>query len=121
MSKHLAFSPETRHRWIVKRDASHDWLIPLNGSNPLDHVFLINDSLVGLWITSGRLRATIRRLTQRVSTLKVEQAGDFEAVLSAPVDSLEALCIAAKAKRRRQITEEQKQLRKDNLPLQRRT
>ena len=113
-SSPLRFSDEVRNKWIVRRDQCGDEYIVLTGKKALgygghDHIYFISARRVGLWVTSKQVRQKIKSLQHKVPDLAVEQLGDDEAVLSAPLDHLELLCRAAKARRRRQLSETRKQ------------
>ena len=74
----------------------------------MDHIYPISLNRVGLWITSWAINGTIKRLQSKISGLQIEQLGEDEAVLSAPVENLDDLCRAAKASKVRHLTEEQR-------------
>ena len=108
--RHIFNDAVKQHRY-VRRDETGVEYIALRGKKALgngglDHIYLITSDKLGLWITSGTINATIRRLQSKVSNLKGEQLGDGEAVLSAPLDQLENLCKAAGARVRPRYSEE---------------
>ena len=59
------------------------------GNGGLDHIYRMGLDRLGLWITSGQVNRTVRRFAAEVSNLQVEQLGDYDAVLSAPIEQLE--------------------------------
>lgn len=74
------FSDSIKSRYFVRRDdCRHEYIVLRGqkalGNGGLDHIYLINEDLVGLWVTSGRIMATIRRLQEKVPGLREEQAG----------------------------------------------
>ncbi len=112
MTEHLpAFSDDIKSRWIVKRDEAGDEFIRLNGrkallNGGLDHVYLISSDRVGVWLT--RQLSPFNRLAKKVPTLKIEQSGNGESVLSCDIKHLDDLCEAVNAKRRHRLTDEQR-------------
>jgi len=113
--KKLTFSESVIHRYYAKRDNCGDEYIALRGKKSLrngglDHIYLINRETVGLWITSKQINRTIKKFQSKVPDLKIEQLGDGEAVLSVPLNNLDALCQAAGARTRPHLTDEQKKL-----------
>lgn len=113
----LCFSDDVKSAWRVRKDDCGDDFIRLNGrkalgSSGLDHIYPISLSKIGLWVTSGTLDRLIRQLKSQISGLELEQLGQGEAVLSAPVEQLDELCRAANARARRTgqpATDEQRQ------------
>jgi hypothetical protein len=108
--RHIFNDAVKQHRY-VRRDATGVEYIALRGKKALgngglDHIYLINLETVGFWITRGTIKSTIRRLQAKVSGLRVEQLGDGEAVLSAPLNQLDDLCQAAGARIRPRYSEE---------------
>ena len=92
-SDRLCFSDDVKSRWHVSRDECGDEYICLTGNKALgkgglDHIYPFSLNRVGLWITSGAINGTINRLQSKISGLQVEQLGDSEVVLSAPVEKL---------------------------------
>lgn len=111
--KRLTFSDEIRRCYFVRRDACSDEHIALRGSKAmgkggLDHIYLIGPDKLGLWITRRNIESTVLRLMEKVPDLRVEQLGEKEAVLSAPLCRLDALCEAAGARVRRRMSDEGK-------------
>ena len=109
----LTFSDEAKRRYVIRRDDCGDEYIALRGKKALgngglDHTYLIGPITMGLWITSGAIKSTVRRLQDKVPDLRIEQLGQDEAVLSAPVSQLDTLCGAANARVRQQLSGEQK-------------
>lgn len=111
--KKLTFNDNVKDRYYVRRDQCGDEFIALRGAKALgngglDHIYLIGPNMVGLWITSGQINRTVHRLQLQVPDLKVEQLGDTEAVLSAPISSLFHLCKSAGARVRPRLSPERK-------------
>ena len=110
----LLFNDSVKQHYYVRRDDCGDEYIALRGKKALgngglDHIYLINPETVGLWITSGAINSTIRRLQAKVSDLRLEQLGSGEAVLSAPLGQLDTLCRIAGARLRPQLSNDRKQ------------
>ena len=109
----LVLNDTVKQRYYIRRDDSGDEYLALRGSKALgngglDHIYLMDTETVGLWITSGAINSTIRRLQAKVPGMRVEQLGGGEAVLSAPLIQLDTLCQAAGARIRPHLTDEQK-------------
>lgn len=109
----LHFPDSVRQRWTVRRDANRDDFIVLNGRSSLangglDHIYRMSEARAAAWITSTRLRQKIKALVSKVSSLRVEQIGDGEAVVSADLADLDLLCRAVGARRRMRLTPEQR-------------
>ena len=107
----IIFDETVKHKYYIRRDDSGDEYLALRGSKALgngglDHIYLMDTETVGLWITSGAINSTIRRLQAKVPGMRVEQLGDGEAVLSAPLNQLDDLCQAAGARIRPRYSEE---------------
>ena len=116
----LKFGDDVKERWIVKRDECFDEYIALNGRNALgkggmDHLYLISEKCVGLWVTAKYIKQKITALREKVSSLLVEQIGEDEAILSVPIGSLHALCKAARARKHKHLSESQLQRLKDSI------
>lgn len=114
MTKRLLFDDTVKDRWIIKRDDNHDHYIALNGKKALgqgglDHIYLIGPDKLGLWITTRQIRGRIKVLTEKVPGLAIEMLGDGEALLSIGIEHLDKLCVAARAKARRHVSEAEKQ------------
>ena len=112
--EHLHFSDDIKKRWIVKKDSCGDEYIALNGTKALgkggiDHIYLISKKQAGLWITSRQIKQKIKNLRDKVPSLVIEQLGEDEAVVSAPICDLNKLCQAARAKKRKQLSNDQLQ------------
>lgn len=113
-SRHLLkFPGSIKKRWIVKRDANGDEYIRLNGRKALgkygiDHIYLIDEKTVGLWLTSCQIKSRIKNLKIKVPNLRIEQLGDGEAVLSVSIDQVDNLCHAVKARQRRKVSEQER-------------
>ena len=115
------FSDDIKKRWIVRRDKCGDEFIALNGRTALgkgglDHIYLISESEAGLWITGVQVQQKIDTIQKKVPSLTIIQQGQGEAVVSVPVEDLDALCEAAGAKRRKRLSEEQRQRLRDISP-----
>ena len=109
----LRFTGAVKDRYYVRRDDCGDEYVALRGKNALgngglDHIYNIGPNKLGLWVTSGQINRTIPRLLGEVPGLRVEQQGEHEAVLSAPVAHLDVLCRAAEARIRPRLSAEQK-------------
>ena len=113
--KKLNFNDDVKRRYYVRRDdcgdERGDEYIALQGQKALgngglDHIYLVGPNKLGLWMTSATIKSTIRRLQNIVPDLRLEQFGDGEAVLSAPLSQLDTLCRAAKARMRPHYSEE---------------
>ena len=107
----IKFSGDVKQRYYVRRDDCGDEYIALRGKNALghdglDHLYMISVEKLGLWITSGAIKSTVRRLQTKVPDLRIEQLGQSEAVLSCPLNQLEPLCQAAGARVRPRYSEE---------------
>ena len=112
--KKLTFSESVKQHYYVRRDECGAAYIALRGKKALgncglDHIYLISSDTVGLWVSSKQINRTIERLQSQVADLKVELLGDDEAVLSASISQLDALCRATGARVRPQLTDIQKQ------------
>jgi len=112
--KRLDFAPAVKAVWRVKRDECRDEYIPLRGrtgldSGGLDHVYALSRTRLGVWLSGRQILQRVRTLQGRLSGLLVEQLGDGEAILSAPVAELDTLCRAVKARRRRQVSQGERQ------------
>ena len=110
---HFDFSDEVKSRWRVRRDDGDDEYICLAGKKALgkgglDHIYLVSTERVGLWLTTSRPKATIKRFQAKISGVVVEQMGDGEIVLSVPISELDNLCRAAGAIKRRYLSEKQR-------------
>ena len=111
--KKLTFDNSAKRMYYVYHDDCRDEYVALRGKHALgkdgvDHIYLIDEDTVAVWITSQKINRTIMRLMGQVPGLKVEQLGDTEAVLSAPLASLYQLCKAAGARGRPQLSSERK-------------
>jgi hypothetical protein len=125
------FSDEIKKHWIVRRDVCGDEYIALNGKNALgkkplrkgspgkDHIYLISKDRAGLWISGVQVQKKVNAIQKKVPSLMIEQIGDGEAVVSVPVNDLHELCKAARAKRRKQLTEDQRQRLRESNPIAR--
>ncbi len=124
MSKvHLNFSDNVKKCWTVKHDNCFDEYLVLNGKNALgkgglDHIYLISSNKAGLWLTGKQVKQKINTIQKKVPSLMIEQLGDGEAVLSVPFNDLHDLCEAVRARKRKQLSEEQIQKLRNNLPFQ---
>ena len=112
--KRLIFADPLKQRYFVRRDDCGGEYLSLRGpkalgalgTGGLDHIYLIGPGTLGLWITSGTIKSTVRRLQGTVPGMNVELLGDSEAVLSAPLSQLDELCRAAGARNRPRYSEE---------------
>ena len=107
------FADDVKQRYYIRHDDCGDEYIALRGSKALgngglDHIYWIKADTLGLWMSSGQINRTIKKLMTQVPELKIEQLGDGEAVLSAPVSSLHQLCRTAGARVRPQLSDERK-------------
>ena len=117
---HLKFSDDIKQHWIIRKDECRDEFIALNGrralgkKSGLDHICLISPTKAGLWIT-GR-HSKIKGMQKQIPSLEIEQSGNGESVVSVPINDLHALCKAAGAKKRKRLTEEQRQRFRESCP-----
>lgn len=118
----LLFASDVRKCWLVRRDQNYDPYIVLNGktalgNDGLDHLFIISESRVGVWLTSRQIKQKIAALQKKLLELRIEQLGDGEAVISADIIHLDELCRAVRARKRRRISEAERRRLKDISPL----
>ena len=123
-TEHLKFSDDIKKHWVVKRDKSFDEYIALNGKKALgkgglDHIYLISEKQAGLWLTCQIMRK-ITTLQSKVPSLTIIQQGDGEAILSVPIEDLHKLCQAVSARKRKELTEKQRQRLKERITTLRR-
>ena len=117
------FSQKIKSKWVVKRDERGDEFIRLNGKNALlneglDHIYLISEDLVGVWLTTRQIESRVRRLKKIVPGLTIQQLGDTEGVLSCSIEHLDDLCKAVGAQQRRTVSDETRErLRRINPQL----
>ncbi len=115
------FSDDIKKSWIVKRDECGDEYIALNGKNALgkgglDHIYLISNNKADFWITGKQVGKKINNIQKRLPSIVIEQLGDGEAVLSVPICDLRKLCEVARAKKRKHLSEDQRQRLRDISP-----
>jgi len=104
------FSQDIKQKWQVKRDECGDEFIRLNGKTALlngglDHIYLINEKIVGVWLTTRQIESRFEKLKKMVPGIKIEQLGDGEGVLSCSIKHLDKLCEGVRARKRRKLSE----------------
>ena len=122
------FSSQVKSQWFTAKDNAGDEYIVLNGCTSLarggsDHIYRISKSHVGAWLTTKKPTTTIKALRYRLSGIEIEIEltgaeirtelhGDSEVLVSTDIKNLRALCVALGAKKRQNLTDEQREAKR---------